>query len=218
MILAGGCFLAFGAAFGNLCLFIKSGVSVSHLTGDFSRLALDIASLGSQRAEELVRVTTAAICFLLGAVTSGYVIHHPSLDFARPYGRTITAIGLLLLAAHQVSALGLQGLAVGLAAFAFGLQNALATHYRGIILRTTHLTGLVTDLGVCLGMKLRGFEIAWWKILVPLALIVFFLLGGLSAGLLYLKQGEAPILLAGLIYVIAGLSWTITKHLFLRWK
>jgi|GEM_PF-5134493 len=38
---------------------------------------------------------------------------------------------------------------------ACGFQNALATHY-GLVLRTTHVTGLLTDLGTNLGMRLRG--------------------------------------------------------------
>lgn len=42
--MAGGCCLAFGAAFANVGVVLKTGVSVSHLTGDISRLSMDLSN------------------------------------------------------------------------------------------------------------------------------------------------------------------------------
>ena len=42
------------------------------------------------------------------------------------------------------------------AAFACGLQNALTTSYSGAVVRTTHLSGIITDIGNVLGMACRG--------------------------------------------------------------
>ncbi len=51
-----------------------------------------------------------------------------------------------------------RGVAIGqlAASAACGLQNAMATTYSGAIVRSTHLTGIFTDLGLMLGGKLRG--------------------------------------------------------------
>jgi uncharacterized membrane protein YoaK (UPF0700 family) len=159
---------------------------------------------------ELLRVGVAAGLFLVGATLAGFVIHHPNLDLTRPYGRTITSIGGLLLIAYFFIA-RLPVVSIGLAAFACGFQNALTTHYRGVILRTTHLTGMMTDFGVTLGMRFRGYDVPSWKIRVPAMLMISFFLGGVSAAYLHFSGYDA-ILLAGVGYAFSGIGWSIWKH------
>jgi uncharacterized membrane protein YoaK (UPF0700 family) len=38
---------------------------------------------------------------------------------------------------------------------ACGLQNAMATGYSGAVIRTTHVTGIVTALGIAVGLAAR---------------------------------------------------------------
>jgi uncharacterized membrane protein YoaK (UPF0700 family) len=40
-----------------------------------------------------------------------------------------------------------------------GVQNAMVSHYKGAIIRTTHLSGVLTDIGLTLGYKVRGLKI-----------------------------------------------------------
>lgn len=216
IVVVGGCSLAFGAAFANTGLVLQTGTSVSHLTGDIANMTINLARWSPAMLADLVRVSVAAVCFLLGAILAGVVIHHPTLDMSRPYGRTIISIGLLfLVAAASVGHLPAAG--IGLAAFGCGLQNSLAAHYRGLILRTTHLTGMFTDFGVTLGMRLRGHHVAAWKIGVPFALIVAFFLGGLCSAALHFA-GFDSIALAGIGYLFAGLAWSIWKHQYSKNK
>ena len=155
-------------------------------------------------------MATAATLFFFGAATSGFLIHHPTLNLSRPYGYTITAIGVIfLLASLQMSEHPI--MSIGLAAFGCGLQNALATHYRGIVLRTTHLTGMFTDFGTAFGMKVRGHDIPLWKIGVPFVLILSFFLGGLSA-VATQSAGFDAITIAGFAYILSGSGWSIWKH------
>jgi uncharacterized membrane protein YoaK (UPF0700 family) len=159
---------------------------------------------------DLLRVGVAAAFFLFGATLAGFVIHRPTLDLTRPYGRTITSIGSLLLIAYFcIDRFPI--VSIGLAAFGCGLQNALATHYRGVVLRTTHLTGLMTDFGVTLGMRLRGHDVPVWKIRVPAMLMVSFFFGGMLAAIIHFSGYDA-IRLAGIGYVVAGLGWSVWKH------
>jgi len=210
LILSGGCGLAFGAAFANTGLVLHTGTSVSHLTGDIARMTMNIARWSPSMLPDLWRVGVAATGFLLGAMLAGFVIHHPTLDISRPYGRTVTGIGfLLLIAFFSVGRFPL--LSIGLAALGCGIQNSLATHYRGIVLRTTHLTGMMTDFGVSLGLRIRGYDVPAWKIYVPLFLIVSFSLGGLlAASAQYV--GIDAIGLAGIGYVFSGICWSVWKH------
>jgi len=214
IILTGGCCLAFGAAFANIGVVLHTGISVSHLTGDISRLSLELSRSTPAILPEALRVGVAALSFFAGAFLSGLLIHHPSLDFARPYGRTITGIGLLFLSSgFLIGRFPVTGIAF--AAFGCGLQNSLATRYRGIVLRTTHLTGLITDFGITLGMSVRGFDIPSWKILVPGILTAAFFLGGICSSAIFFLCPLNTILIAGIAYTSAGIFWTICKHVTL---
>lgn len=211
IILAGGCGLAFGAAFANIGVVLHTGTSVSHLTGDAVRITVDLFGASPVAATDLFRVSVALATFFLGAAFSGFIIHHPGLDLQRPYGRTIITIGsIFLVASWSLPRDPVMGIA--LASFGCGLQNALASRYRGMTLRTTHLTGLVTDLGIGAGMRLRGFRIPGWKLLVPTILILSFFLGGLfGAGVFFFTMYD-PVGVAGLAYCLAGVGWTIRKR------
>lgn len=210
-IIAGGCGLAFLGAAVNACYLIQLGTSVSHLTGDISKIAADVA-LGQQGlSSAAVNLLAAAAGFLLGAAISGFSIHHPGIEFSRPYGRAIIAIGFLLMAAH-FTFVRLPVVSIGLAGIACGFQNALATHYRGMILRTTHVTGLLTDLGTNLGMKLRGHRIPGWKLLVPGLLVSGFFAGAVFGSVLLIVLDWPALPLLSGFYLAGGLAWSICKH------
>ena len=79
-------------------------------------------------------------------------------------------------------------------------------------MRTTHITGLLTDLGQLIGMRLRGHPIEPWKITTPLLLALAFALGAMGGALLNLR-GHLPVtLLCGCTYLTGGLAWSFYKH------
>jgi uncharacterized membrane protein YoaK (UPF0700 family) len=195
----------------NACYLIQLGTSVSHLTGDVSKVAMNAVAGYSRISAAALHLIAAAVSFVLGASTAGFFIHHPNIEFSRPYGRSITAIGLCLVGAH-FSLVTLPVLSICLASFACGLQNALATHYRGMVLRTTHITGLLTDLGTNLGMKLKGHQIALWKLMVPTCLVLSFFCGAVfGSALVIFMTGPALLVLAGM-YLAGGIGWSVFKH------
>lgn len=211
-IVIGGCSLAFASAAVNAGFLVSLGTSVSHLTGDVSKVAVALTDGRSEMAATWVYLLTAALAFVAGATGAGFFIHHPTLEVNRPYGRAVGVIGLLLLGAHFLLG-GLPVVAVGLAGLGCGLQNALATHYRGLVLRTTHVTGLLTDLGTNLGMRLRGHAVPMWKIAIPGMLVLSFVLGsGFGGMLVYLWQVPFLLCLAPL-YLLGGIAWSIAKRL-----
>ena len=210
-VIVGGCCLAFLGAAVNACYLIQLGTSVSHLTGDVSKVAMNAVEGYSRISAAAVHLIAAAVSFVLGASTAGFFIHHPNIEFSRPYGRSITAIGLCLVGAH-FSFATLPVLSICLASFACGFQNALATHYRGMVLRTTHITGLLTDLGTNLGMKLKGHQIALWKLMVPTCLVLSFFCGAVfGSALVIFMTGPALLVLAGM-YLAGGIGWSVFKR------
>ena len=197
-VLAAGCSLAFLSAAVNAVFLVRVGASVSHLTGDVSRAAVEFAGgqAGHQRSASYLLFAT--LSFVTGATTAGFFIHHPDLQIVRPYGRAIAGIGLCLIIAHfLIPKHPIQALV--LSAFACGFQNALTTHYKGIILRTTHLTGLLTDMGSNLGLRLRGHPIQRRNIVVPLLLSISFFGGAAAGSILVIRRSELPARLFALL-------------------
>ncbi|HOZ51611.1 MAG TPA: YoaK family protein [Chitinophagaceae bacterium] len=95
--------------------------------------------------------------------------------------------------------------------FAMGLQNSLVTTISNATVRTTHLTGLFTDLGIEISQlffyKLKvQKEKLYSSIKLRLTIISFFFLGGLLGGIfystikLYVLAFAGVLLLIGLIY------------------
>lgn len=214
-VLLGGCLLAALAAAVNVHFLMRVGVSVSHLTGDLARLGVDLARADRRVTRDVLWLATALGGFVLGAIGAGFFVHHPAFAIERPYGRAVASIGLLLFVAWRVEVRAPLG-ATFCAAAGCGLQNGLATHYRGLVLRTTHVTGLLTDIGQMLGLRLAGRAVEPWKILVQAAVCLAFLGGALGGALLSLRAGDATLGVLGLCYVGGGLGWSLVRRRALR--
>ncbi len=210
-IVLGGCILAFGASFLNTGFLLSAGTSVSHLTGDIARIGSGLSSLNHADEGLLIKVTLASLGFISGATISGFLLHHPTLEISKPYGRILSTLGLCLLAAHYAHP-SLPLLSIIIASAVCGAQNALANRYRGVVLRTTHLTGLFTDFGIHLGMKFRGHAIEPWKLLIPLWITLSFLLGAIASSALAIHNNPNWLLIAGIGYISGGAIWSIYKR------
>lgn len=95
--------------------------------------------------------------------------------------------------------------------FAMGLQNSLVTTISNSTVRTTHLTGLFTDLGIELSQLFfyknkDQKDKLYSSIKLRLTIIAFFFLGGLLSGIfysalqLYVLAIAATVLIIGIIY------------------
>jgi uncharacterized membrane protein YoaK (UPF0700 family) len=132
----------------NACGFIEVGMYTSHMTGHVARVGVDLygGHFGNALGEALLAVT-----FMLGAMGSTVLI-----EVARRRDRPRYAIGLLLQAAlfvvfaFHVDPHGTDEPIYVIACtlcLAMGLQNAITAESAAAVFRTTHLTGILTDLG-----------------------------------------------------------------------
>ncbi|WP_433811715.1 YoaK family protein [Flavobacterium johnsoniae] len=98
--------------------------------------------------------------------------------------------------------------------FAMGLQNSLVTRISSAAVRTTHLTGLFTDLGIELSQLFFYREALKEKLLfsikLRLTIISFFFAGGVTGGVLYSKIGLTALLPAALL-LIFGIIYDTVK-------
>ncbi len=99
--------------------------------------------------------------------------------------------------------------------FAMGLQNSLVTRISNATVRTTHLTGLFTDLGIELSQLFFYKEAETRKKLLAsiklrLTIISFFFIGGIVGGIFYLKIG-LYVLLIGSVSLVLGIIYDNIK-------
>lgn len=106
--------------------------------------------------------------------------------------------------------------------FAMGLQNALVTTITNAAVRTTHLTGLFTDLGIELS-RLFFFKMKDQReklvssIKLRLTIISFFFSGGILGCIFYSKFELYVLILAGAV-LLMGLIYDNIKHRYILSK
>lgn len=154
--------------------------SISHLSGT----ATLVGNAFAYHHQALFHLIFILLSFLLGAAISGLFLAGRSIKSGRHYDSLLVIEGLLLLTAMLLMQ---DGSLIGhyLASCACGIQNALATRYSGAIVRTTHVTGIFTDLGIMLGARLRGEAIEKRRAILFILIILGFIMGGALGSLLF---------------------------------
>ncbi len=214
-----GLLLAFNAGAVNAGGFLVLHMYTSHMTGFASQLA-DSAVLGNTAL--LLSAIGALLAFVFGAAVCAVLV-----NWGRQRGlRSIYAPPLLLEAALMVP-FGLMGaitltwktpfavpITVLLLSFIMGLQNAVGSKTSGGSIRTTHMTGNITDLGMELG------KLCYWNIgqhagaagvrhnparmRNAAGLIAMFVLGGVAGALGFKYVGFICVVpLAGLLLALS---------------
>ena len=201
----GGFLLAALAGYVNAVgLLGFSHQSISHLTGASTLLGVALAKFNGIEALHLIVII---LSFMLGAAFSGFFIENSALKVGRRYGFALVAEGLLLFA--SMACLN-SGFTTGhyFASMACGLQNAMVTTFSGAIVRTTHVSGMFTDIGIMLGAMLRGHSLDSRKLILQTILIVGFIFGGVAGALLFnIYQFNALAAPAGLAILLAFVYW-----------
>jgi uncharacterized membrane protein YoaK (UPF0700 family)/anti-anti-sigma regulatory factor len=146
--------LAWIAGCTNILTLLTCQTATSHVTGTASNLAIHVVGREWAAAAFAVFLLMA---FLIGAATSGALI-----EIGRRRGwesiyvlPMLTQAILLLAFSLEVELFVPHGrldgaalwMTTGIASAAMGLQNATITRISGGVVRTTHLTGVLTDLG-----------------------------------------------------------------------
>lgn len=152
-----GMALTFVAGAINAGGFLAVGQYTSHMSGILSSMADNLALGGIS----LVLLSLAAFLpFVAGAACSAILInwgrrHHLGSRYALPLmleAVLLAVFGILGWLAHP-SPRFVAG-TVPLLCFIMGLQNATVTKISGARMRTTHVTGIVTDIGIEFGKLL----------------------------------------------------------------
>jgi uncharacterized membrane protein YoaK (UPF0700 family) len=196
--------LSFVAGVVNITGVLAVKVLTTNVTGHFAYFSEDIF-MGNYQVATIYIVFVLA--FLLGAFLSNFLIEvvprkHESVSYTVPLAIEITLLCLVGLFGRQSSLLDAHGQLISCAMlFAMGLQNALVTKVSQSVVRTTHLTGLFTDLGIELSELFFYRDYIQRKrlhksIFLKLVIIGCFFFGCLLGGMAYKTMELKTLLVA----------------------
>ncbi|MEO7332088.1 MAG: YoaK family protein [Minicystis sp.] len=158
-LLAG--YLAAVGGFVNSAGFLLVGSFTSHVTGNVGRLALDVAT---HQLDAALFALTMVAAFFGGAFAASMMIESDFVRAPYAYGSVLATEAGLLVAFTLLAGLTrtehprIQDAEAAILCGAMGMQNSLVTRLSGAVVRTTHLTGVITDLGI---ESARWFR--WWR-------------------------------------------------------
>ena len=173
--------------------------SISHMTGNISLFAMALWDLN---ADLLTYLGLISLCFVLGSFYSGLILGNANVKLGRRYGAPLTLVSIFIFLCWAFLPY-FPRYALLWAATAMGVQNAMVSHYRGTIIRTTHLSGVLTDIGLAFGYLVRGLKVDPRRLILHFLIFFGFLLGGFIAAILYhylhLNAFLIPVLLTGIM-------------------
>ncbi len=143
--------LAAIAGYVNSGGFVMIGSFTSHVTGSVGRFANDVSN---GHVGAAMSALSLVLAFFAGAVVSSLVLELATVRVALRYCVVLALEAALLFGFVFIAGLSrathpriLDAMAALLCA-AMGMQNSLVTRLSGAVVRTTHLTGVVTDLAI----------------------------------------------------------------------
>ena len=217
--------LCFAAGAVNATSMLACSRYVTHVTGTVTRIGAEVVHL-----KLMLDFALVLACFIAGAFAAGVLLHgsfHRGKrpPFALPLWAAAAIVALVALMGHGgwlgpfgggVDELGdfLHLCALG---FAMGLQNAAVATSTGQLVRTTHLTGPATDLGVHLADLLvadgASRELARRHAALRAGKIASYAVGAAVAAALCAKLAYLTLLVPALVIGLANaLSFAPLAH------
>ncbi len=191
-------YLAFVAGAANAGGFLAVRQYTSHMSGIVSAMADNLA-LG--RISLVFAGLSAVFSFVVGSASTAMLVRWArARDFESEYALPLFVESCMLLI------FGLTGRAfegrrvlgtVMLLCFTMGLQNAILTKVSDAVIRTTHLTGMLTDVGIKLGRMFYAAlhreamttTVELSKLWLLTSLITLFFIGGVTGALGFKQAG-----------------------------
>jgi uncharacterized membrane protein YoaK (UPF0700 family) len=207
-LLPGAAALAANAGFLNTIALGFFQTPVSHMTGAVSHLGINAANGEWQRTAASLGIIVG---FVAGAAVAGMTVGPWKLIPGRTYGVALMMEGGLLATAALMMFYS-PLLSLPMVSMACGLQNAMTSSYCGLAIRTTHVTGIVTDIGVMVGHWLRYRQIDRWKLRFLVTVFGFFGLGGFMGAMADSRFGTISLAVPAFLCTVAGAIFWFIHH------
>jgi uncharacterized membrane protein YoaK (UPF0700 family) len=169
----------------NISAIMLYETTITHHTGNISKAAIALASGNFGMFGILLSYLGL---FSLGSVIAGFLFYRRTKHLRVLYTLLPIVLGLSLHVCLKFFAS--QEIILLAVAFGMGLQNGTYFKVRGVMVRTTHMTGYLTDAAFSLGAVLKGNDHELWKVGWYFASIVVFFIGGIVATFIVIASGN----------------------------
>ncbi|MBN8610821.1 MAG: DUF1275 domain-containing protein [Deltaproteobacteria bacterium] len=210
--------LTFAAGAVNAAALAACQAFVTHVTGTLTRIGADF-----EQPTLLLEYVVVVVCFVLGAMTSVFLLDGRRLRHRQPWpAAPLVLVSLVQAGAASAGLAGLFGpfgttvetlgdfALLSVLGFAMGLQNAAVASTTGMIVRTTHMTGPLTDFSIALATSMSHgpatlVEGARRSVRLRGAKILAFVSGALVASAIAPHLGYATFFLPAAITLVAAI-------------
>jgi len=203
--------LSFVAGVVNITGVLAVKTLTTNVTGHFAYFAEEVLKHNYLAAFTFFVFT---IFFLMGSFTSSFIAEfvskqNPRLSHVIPISLEMTILILIAAFGSQSDLSRIEGKLIAFfMLFAMGIQNSLVTNISRSTVRTTHLTGLFTDLGIELSQlffykKPEDVKRLKTSIYLRLSIITFFFIGCFFGGFSYKFIGIKTLLIAAFFLFVA---------------
>jgi uncharacterized membrane protein YoaK (UPF0700 family) len=212
--------LSFIAGIVNITGVLSVKVLTTNVTGHFAYFSEE---LGKRNYITALVFLIYIFCFLAGAFISNLLIEaviRIKAAVAHTIPMIIEILILTFVGMMDNHLAGTQGQVIACALlFSMGLQNSLVTKVSQSVVRTTHLTGLFTDLGIELSQLFFYRQEAELRrlsrsIYMKLAIIAFFFIGCVLGGFIFKTYGLKTLFLASGCLIIGLYYDSIIYHYY----
>jgi len=213
--------LSMAAGAVNSAGFFAFDVLTTNVTGHMALLANDLVA-DNWKAASMKALWM--MLFLFGAFMSSFIMqllrNFPLIASIIPLLLEIVILSVITYLGYYFYeySLTISQVLTGGLLFAMGLQNALITITSGAVIRTTHLTGLFTDLGVNLAHFLfpshkERENNDKKKLTLLLTIAISFFMGGITGGFLF-----ASYLFLAFLFPIILLNFALLYEIITSYK
>lgn len=191
----------------NTVSIVKYSYTVSHFTGHISKAAIN---LGQGNILEVFKIFTIVVAFIFGSTISGYLVDGREFNLKRRYGYSMFILGSGLLFFYVIAKD--TWIFFYYLPFMIGVQNGLFISYKGVVVRTSHISGSLTDTGVFIGHCLKGKKQDKWKVYFCIFTVLIFLLGSFFGIEFYYILNDRVFILAGVLYIGVAFIYFYLRH------
>ena len=157
-----------GGYINSICLVSTLKNAVGYVTGN-----LTLAGDSFEKSNYILffHVLFLVLCFLGGSIVSGLIVKGQNLEKDNRYNISLLLQIIFIFISIIMLFFGYKSSSY-LLAITMGMQNAMTTHYGTALIRTTHMTGTTTDLGILIARYIKGYSIEYWKLILYITLIM----------------------------------------------
>lgn len=214
--------LSFVAGIVNVAGFLSVQRLTTNVTGHFAFLIDEVFRFNFLQSFVFLLYI---LLFLLGSFVSSFLIqvaYKLNINSVFVFPVLLESVLLFLVPLLDPLIYKFPDITACILLFAMGLQNSLVTSISNAVVRTTHLTGLFTDLGIELSQlffyKQREQKNKLYSsIRLRLTIICFFFIGGVTSGFLYSKLKLHVLTLAG-VFLMVGIVFDYLKFRIIKIK